>query len=414
MDTGKLNISSNTESIREIKNQLIDQFILIGAILGLIIFVISLFPWQHSYLNSDFFIDVFIQVLVFGIYGFRHRFTLETKAKVVILLLLIAFTSDVIENHVYATGVSLIILIPFISILAFSLRTTILTFLCGILIYMIIAFAYLNELFEAIDYVNNEFSLTDWFLNISTILMISIIISLFVKRYNLSVDQMIEKLQNANIELADRDNKLEKSLSEKNVMLQEIHHRVKNNLAVVSGLLNLQSSNIDDQYVKNALSKSIHRIMSIAKVHELLYQSDDFSMINLHKYVEELSTIHLQSLSKSEEQLFKNSIELEHIDINYGVPLGIIFNELITNSLKHAFIGEYHIPEIRISIKKINDTVFVEYADNGVGILNFEEALTESLGFTLIKSLLDQIEASYEYDLNNQFKLSFFFTTSAI
>lgn len=414
MNVGRNNTRSNTESIREIKNQLIDQFILIGAILGLIIFVISLFPWQQSYLNSDFFIDVFIQVLVFGIYGFRHRFTLETKAKIIILLLLIAFTSDVIENHVYATGVSLIILVPFISILAFSLRTTVLTFSCGILIYMIIAFAYLNGFFEATDYVNNEFSLTDWILNISTILMNSIIISLFVKRYNLSVDQMIEKLQNANTELADRDNKLEKSLSEKNVMLQEIHHRVKNNLAVVSGLLNLQSSNIDDQYVKNALSKSIHRIMSIAKVHELLYQSDDLSMINLHKYVEELTTIHLQSFSKSEKQLFKNTIELEHIDINYGVPLGIIFNELITNSLKHAFIGEYHIPEIRISIKKINDTVFVEYADNGVGILNFEEARTESLGFTLIKSLLDQIEASYEYDLNNQFKLSFFFTITAI
>ncbi len=202
---------------------------------------------------------------------------------------------------------------------------------------------------------------------------------------------------------------IDDNLNEKNVLLQEIHHRVKNNLAVVSGLLSLQSYKIDDVRSKFILEKSTNRIMSIAKVHEMLYESKNFNRIPFNQYISELSTIILDSMNHDGKQItFDTNIKVEYISINHGVPLGIIFNELITNSVKYGFNGSAD-NTIMISVTQKDDRIEVNYEDNGVGIVDFKTAASKSLGFTLVESLMHQIEADYKYDTQNKFKLSFSF-----
>jgi two-component sensor histidine kinase len=202
---------------------------------------------------------------------------------------------------------------------------------------------------------------------------------------------------------------IDDNLNEKNVLLQEIHHRVKNNLAVVSGLLSLQSYKTKDPNSKFILDKSTNRIMSIAKVHEMLYESKNFTRIPFDRYINELSTIILDSMNYDAKTIqFNTEINVDYISINHGVPLGIIFNELITNSLKYGFNGDLD-NSINITVNRENDHFHVTYEDNGVGIENFDDASSKSLGFTLVQSLMQQIDAEFEYDTRDKFKLSFQF-----
>jgi two-component sensor histidine kinase len=205
------------------------------------------------------------------------------------------------------------------------------------------------------------------------------------------------------------DRLLKENLKEKEVMLQEIHHRVKNNLAVVSGLMELQSYNSPSPDVQYILRKSTNRIMSIAKVHEMLYESNNFSDLPFDRYVDELVQIILSSMNFDNHTIdVQTNIRVQNMNINHGVPLGIIFNELITNSLKYGFVSQDG-NAIKIIVADTNDRIHVEYEDNGKGIENFEEAASKSLGFTLITSLMKQIDAEYSYHTHDGFRLTFSF-----
>jgi two-component sensor histidine kinase len=152
--------------------------------------------------------------------------------------------------------------------------------------------------------------------------------------------------------------------------------------------------------------------MSIAKVHQMLYESNNFTRLPFKKYINELVNIILSSMNFEHQDVeVKTNIEVQNININHGVPLGIIFNELITNSLKYGFSTNTR-NLITISVYEDDGLIQVIFEDNGVGISNFEEASSKSLGFKLIASLLKQIEADYHYDTQSQFKLSFSFPSN--
>lgn len=206
---------------------------------------------------------------------------------------------------------------------------------------------------------------------------------------------------------------IEENLEEKNVMLQEIHHRVKNNLAVVSGLLEMQSYNVTDSKAKTILTDSTNRIISIAKIHEMLYESDRFNSLPFKKYIRELADIIISSINDEGKPIDVDiDISVKNLSINHGVPLGIIFNELITNSVKHGF-QQVEGNRIEISINSSENNIEVIYTDNGIGIDDFDAATSNSLGFSLIMSMLRQIEAQFEFDTNNQFKLTFSFPATS-
>jgi len=206
------------------------------------------------------------------------------------------------------------------------------------------------------------------------------------------------------------EEKIEKSLKEKIVLLQEIHHRVKNNLQIIASLLNLQSSRIKNKEALEIFQATRKRVFSMALVHERLYQSEDFARIDFRKYIEEM-TVHLLSFhrDKMEKVRFEKDIKKIIIDISKAVPLGLILNELITNALKHAFPKDRE-GKIKIKFNKKGSRYNLTISDNGRGFpqdLNFRKA--ESMGLTLITSLVNQIDGEIKLDrrIGTSFKINF-------
>ena len=206
------------------------------------------------------------------------------------------------------------------------------------------------------------------------------------------------------------EEKIEKSLKEKTVLLQEIHHRVKNNLQIVASLLNLQSRRLKDKEALEMFQATRKRVFSMALVHERLYKSKDFARVDFRKYIEDM-TVHLLSFhrDKMEKVRFEKDIENTIIDINKAIPLGLILNELITNSLKHAFPKDRK-GKIIIKFIKKGSRYDLMISDDGRGFpkdLDFRKA--ESMGLTLITSLVNQIDGEIELDRSKgtSFKIRF-------
>jgi len=206
------------------------------------------------------------------------------------------------------------------------------------------------------------------------------------------VKERTQKLEQAEAELKS-------SLGEKVVLLQEIHHRVKNNLAVVIALLDLQYMRSDDESTKHILSDSKARIKSMAFVHETLYQTENFSKIELTSYLSRLSDSISSTFRKSDKDIdIKLDIEDLNLEMGRAVPLGLIVNELIVNAYKHAFKGMKK-GEIKVAMFKRGKEIELHVSDNGNGIQEKGKIMkSKSLGMTLIKTLSRQIKANFEVE----------------
>ncbi len=191
--------------------------------------------------------------------------------------------------------------------------------------------------------------------------------------------------------------KLKGSLKEKEVLLAEIHHRVKNNLAVITGLLELQSHSTENDDVREALKDSQMRINTMALIHEKLYQNETLSRIDFSRYIHELVDV-IDKSHRNRSRPIELGLELEEIEftITQAIPCGLMLNEILTNCYKHAFNGDYSVnASIRISLKlSENGSVNLHVKDNGTGLPDdFDKLGKYSLGLTLIKTLSRQIDA---------------------
>lgn len=186
-------------------------------------------------------------------------------------------------------------------------------------------------------------------------------------------------------------NQLKASIKEKDILLQEIHHRVKNNMQIISSLLNLQITYLNDDEAVNLLKESQNRVRSMAIIHEKLYQSNDFTKINLTEYINSL--VNGLFYSYSIKNHINSTINVDDVELNIetAVPLGLILNELISNCLKHGFPNGDG--EIYIKLKNLDDKYEMVVGDNGIGFpkeLNFQN--TDSLGLQLVNNLVNQID----------------------
>ena len=192
------------------------------------------------------------------------------------------------------------------------------------------------------------------------------------------------------------------SLKEKEQLLKEIHHRVKNNMQIISSLLNLQSDNIVDEKVANMLRESRNRINSMALVHEMLYRSADLSKIPLKLYIENLSTSILQSYSLPDSDIkFCYEIESDiYFDIDRMIPIGLILNEVISNSLKYAFPGKKG--SINISLHCAENSYNLILSDDGKGLnVGFDVDRDSHLGMQLIYMLAEQLDGKLKLESKN-------------
>jgi len=193
-------------------------------------------------------------------------------------------------------------------------------------------------------------------------------------------------------ELMERSSALAKALDEKDVMLKEVHHRVKNNLQVVNSMLYLQAASSDDPVLRSALEKGQGRIYSMSLVHEELYRSDDLASVDMQAYTQRLCT----SFAGSAGQRIRIACTSDdiHLPITQSVPCGLILNELITNALKYAY-PDGVTGEIAVSVRRDRELVTLAVEDSGIGLGKDSPAETSgSLGMTLVRGLVDQLHGN--------------------
>jgi len=201
-----------------------------------------------------------------------------------------------------------------------------------------------------------------------------------------------------------------KSVNEKDVLLKEIHHRVKNNIQIISSLLNLQKQHVDSDEFVNILSESQNRIKSMAMIHEKLYHSGDLTRINFAEYIETLVSDLYSSYATSTRQVtpFIN-VENVRFNIETAVPCGLIINELISNSLKHAF-PKGKTGTLSVSLKTSDEWNELVISDDGVGFPEeFDIENSKTLGLQLVNILVKQLDGKITLNRINgtQFKIIF-------
>ncbi len=193
------------------------------------------------------------------------------------------------------------------------------------------------------------------------------------------------------------EKELKDSLREKEVLLQEIHHRVKNNMQIISSLLNIQTRYVDDEESVNILKESQNRVRSMAMIHEKLYRSKNFNKIYFADYIESLVWDLFYSYNIKKGTIIP-VLDIDDIKLNIetSVPCGLIITELVSNSLKYAFPDQPK-GELEVSLKTKGDQYELTISDDGVGFpVNIDFKNTDSLGLQLVNSLTDQIDGKIE------------------
>ena len=224
------------------------------------------------------------------------------------------------------------------------------------------------------------------------------------------------------------EEQIKASLEEKEVLLREIHHRVKNNLQVIASLLNLQEKDIEDKRLNEVFNNCRDRIFAMALVHDKLYQSENLANINFGEYIEALANTLFQTYRITGNIALKMDVEDVSLGIDSAIPCGLILNELISNSLKHAFPGDregeiriaLHAEGLRMEARVEADDGTASDSDGKITLIvsnngvEFPEDLdfrnTESLGLQLVTLLAeDQLDGTIELDRSSgtAFKITF-------
>lgn len=207
---------------------------------------------------------------------------------------------------------------------------------------------------------------------------------------------------------------LRKQNKEKEFLLKEIHHRVKNNLEVVSSLLALQTAQVKDQKVQNAMKESQNRVYSMSIIHQRLYQNDHLSSIEMKDYFVNLGNHILDSFGEEERITINYQMQELHLDVDTAVPLGLIVNELMTNSLKYAFPNK-QAGEITIDLdKKFTNEIQLLVKDNGVGQTEGERVKGTGFGKKLVDLLTRQLEGTMQLNYTSGTQYLFHFKVNRL
>jgi len=238
-------------------------------------------------------------------------------------------------------------------------------------------------------------------LSIGSIGLLLVIIGLLYNSYKVKKknNKQLEIKEN---EIIQKNIKLEHLLEDKEWLIKEIHHRVKNNLQTVISLLNSQSAYIDDDLALSTIRNSQHRIHAMSLIHQKLYISENVSTINMPVYIKELAEYLKDSFNLKQRIRFEITIEELELDVTQAIPLGLIINEAVTNSIKYAFPddqqGIISITLVSIDINRYLLTIH----DDGIGIIEDSgEKTKNSFGMSLIRGLSDDLEGNFSIENKN-------------
>lgn len=222
------------------------------------------------------------------------------------------------------------------------------------------------------------------------VLLILVVLILYrTYRNKLKVNQQLNQL---NESLALKNAQLDKRNAENELLLREIHHRVKNNLEIVSGLLSLQAAQLDIPAAQAIMQSSQNRVLSMGIIHQKLYQKDNLAAVEMKDYFQNLSESVLDSFNESHRIKVHCAMAPIELDVDTAVPIGLIANELLTNALKYAFMKD-QAGEIQISLTAVNDRgeLFFQVRDNGIGKQNNGSTKGTGFGTELVNLLVQQL-----------------------
>lgn len=201
------------------------------------------------------------------------------------------------------------------------------------------------------------------------------------------------------VDISDRvaaEEQVKRSLREKHILLQEIHHRVKNNLQIVSSLVAMQAAQVSDAEARRAFSETQSRIRSIAMLHQKLYGTKDVSEIDMSEYIRDLVQS-IRGTQSHQNMTIECNCDRVFMSLDRAVPCGLILNELVTNSLKHAFLIHRRTNRIEVRLVRDDASFVLEVIDNGVGLPeDFDLNASTSLGMGLVRILTEQLGGSIE------------------
>ena len=226
------------------------------------------------------------------------------------------------------------------------------------------------------------------------------------------IDERTSELRNAVLELEDSKITISESLNEKNILLKEIHHRVKNNLQLVMSILEIQASDKENTSIEGFIEKGQNRIASMVLIHENFYQKEDIGNIDFETYTESLVNNIKTTFGEISKRITVHSkIKNMFFDIQTSIPLGLIINELVTNSFKHGFPNE-KTGHITISIEMINETNYkLIIKDTGIGFPK-NKIEKKSIGLELVSLLVLQLKGKLTIDSKNGTVFEIIFATT--
>ncbi|MEL7534523.1 MAG: sensor histidine kinase, partial [Bacteroidota bacterium] len=222
----------------------------------------------------------------------------------------------------------------------------------------------------------------------------------------LALSYLFVRNRSVNRQLGSLNANLTQSNLDKEILLKEIHHRVKNNLQTISSLLYLQSAHIEDKSVKAAVAAGQHRVQSMALIHQKLYQRDNLAAIEMKDYLSNLGQSLISTFAAEPDNLdFRVEMQELELDVDTAVPIGLIVNELLTNSLKYAFReGEKGI--MGISLQKSGPKLHLSVWDNGQGAKANEKAQGTAFGSQLVQMLCTQLHGSMSIESEEGYKVA--------
>ena len=356
---------------------------LVGASIG---FLVRLSVGQYIIAFLDV---VAILIVLWIVYDFEKRRDIEFSS-----LLLFWMISFFMFYYIYHLGYDITIfqLLPIPLAAAMTLSTKTYkrhSLLFAILFTLLMGYGFIHK--ENYPFLQNNAFVAEAFI----IIMFSFAAG-FV--YHFTINKFNDQLQENNTLLAQ-------SNREKTYLLKEIHHRVKNNLNMMTSILGLQEENAEDENIRIFIRQNTLRIKSIALVHELLYKETNFKDVNLHDYIDNLMH-HILSISKQTHIHTHMQIDTLHLNTDDVIHVGIVVNELITNSLKYAF--EQKKGTISITLKKAEEGYLLHYWDNGKGMS--EETLQQGgFGLDLITLSVTHLEGEMSIDASNGFSCTILF-----
>lgn len=370
-------------------------------IIGVVSTIVSIFLGTYSMLIPSF-ANVFFSLTI--LYVIRLTKDFSIVAKIYFMLLFVLIFGNLIFNdgimHVGAPFWIMLLNIAVMYVVGVQWGVAFIIASLGVFLYYLhYFFPYHNTIFHTLS---RETYYSVYYESFFALFLLGYIIYTILQSSKASDDLLKKK----NVELVNQNNEILLREEEKTIMLKEIHHRVKNNLQVITSLLRLQMHELDSDSEVEKFNDSINRILTMALIHDRIYQAEEFSRINLEEYFMGLSNDLMNSYQINFNVDLSFKFEIEKIGLKSIVPLALIYNELFSNSLKHAFTNT-EAPSINVIISGFDDEYFkFTYEDNG----NWKSSEGKStFGRELIHSLTQQLDGEVDFSTTAMTKYSFKF-----